>query len=169
MHVTHAEALELRPPTHRADPRSVPWWTAQQALWVAPALLVLMGLGVLLPIPDLARWWFFAPAIAVAIVGFVLLAVLPRYRYRNHRWEVSDQAVYARRGWLFVESRIAPTSRIQTVDTTRGPLEQRFGLTTVVVTTASARGPVRISGLAERTANELVDHLTEATQVGDGT
>lgn len=169
MHKSLESTITLRPPRHRADPRSVRWWTVQQALWVVPSLAVLIGLGLALPIPDLARWWFFAPAIAVALVGLVVVGVLPRYRYRNHRWEVSDQAVYARRGWLWVESRIAPISRIQTVDTRRGPLEQRFGLTTVIVTTASARGPVTISGLATRTADELVDHLTAVTQEGDAT
>lgn len=74
-------------------------------------------------------------------------------------------------GVLLREWRIAPMSRIQTVDTVRGPLEQLFGLATVTVTTASAKGAVRIGGLAHGTAAELAERLTRITQdtPGDAT
>ncbi|GFJ85387.1 PH domain-containing protein [Phytohabitans houttuyneae] len=85
-----------------------------------------------------------------------------------HRWEVTLDAVYARRGWFLQQWRIAPMSRIQTVDTVRGPLEQRFRLATVTVTTASAKGPVRIDGLDHERAEELVRKLTAVTQATDG-
>ncbi|WP_461106985.1 PH domain-containing protein [Tessaracoccus terricola] len=151
----------LRAPANRADPRAVWWWTLQQALWVVPTLAALVVLALLVPA---GRWWFLGPAIAVAAVGLPVMLVLPRYRYRNHLWEMGATAVHARKGWFWVESRIAPLSRVQTVDQTRGPLEQRFGLATVVVTTASSRGPVKISGLAVATADELAARLSELTE-----
>jgi membrane protein YdbS with pleckstrin-like domain len=97
--------------------------------------------------------------------------VMPQWRYRVHRWEVAPQAVYTRAGWLHQESRIAPISRIQTVDSERGPLEQLFGLANVTVTTASAAGPLEIHGLDRDTAQRLVDDLTTAAQAtrGDAT
>ena len=57
------------------------------------------------------------------------------------------QAVYTRTGWLVQERRIAPISRVQTVDTYRGPLDQLFGLANVTVTTASSAGAVHIVAL----------------------
>ncbi|EUA22778.1 bacterial PH domain protein [Mycobacterium xenopi 3993] len=73
--------------------------------------------------------------------GLVVSAVVvPWWRYRVHRWEISPQAVYTRSGWLVQERRIAPISRVQTVDTYRGPLERLFGLANVTVTTASSAG-----------------------------
>ncbi len=147
----------LRAPANRADPRAVWWWTLQQALWVVPTLAALVVLALLVPA---GRWWFLGPAIAVAAVGLPVMLVLPRYRYRNHLWEMGATAVHARKGWFWVESRIAPLSRVQTVDQTRGPLEQRFGLATVVVTTASSRGAVRIRSLDADLAEELAQRLT---------
>ena len=47
----------------------------------------------------------------------VPLFVVPMWRYRVHRWEIRPQAVYTRTGWLVQERRIAPISRVQTVDT----------------------------------------------------
>ena len=66
------------------------------------------------------------------------------------------------------QRRIAPISRIQTVDSERGPFEQLFGLSTVTVTTASAAGPLKIVGLDRGTAQDLVDELTSATEATHG-
>jgi membrane protein YdbS with pleckstrin-like domain len=85
-----------------------------------------------------------------------------------HRWEVTDEAVYVRTGALWQEWRIAPMSRIQTVDTVRGPLEQAFRLATVTVTTASAKGAVRIEGLDHEVAAELAQRLTRITGATPG-
>jgi membrane protein YdbS with pleckstrin-like domain len=109
--------------------------------------------------------------VATAVVAVAHLIVMPQWRYNVHRWEVAPQAVYTRAGWLHQESRIAPISRIQTVDSERGPLEQLFGLADVTVTTASAAGPLSIEGLDRATAERLVDELTTAAQAtrGDAT
>ena len=54
-----------------------------------------------------------------------------------------------------------------TVDTHRGPLEQLFGLANVTVTTASAAGPLKIHGLRNDRADQLVADLTERTRSAD--
>ena len=79
---------------------------------------------------------------AVVLVAALHASVMPQWRYRVHRWEATPTAVYTRAGWFNQERRIAPLSRIQTVDTERGPLEQLFRLANVTVTTASAAGPL---------------------------
>jgi membrane protein YdbS with pleckstrin-like domain len=93
------------------------------------------------------------------------------WRYRVHRWENTETAVYTQTGWLDQERRIAPVSRIQTVDMTRGPVAQALGLASVTVTTASAAGPLRIHGLDVNVARHLVEDLTALTiaERGDAT
>lgn len=59
-------------------------------------------------------------------------------------------------------------SRIQTVDTERGPVQRLFGLSSVTVTTASAAGPIKIAGLDRQQATEVADQLTETTQATPG-
>jgi uncharacterized protein len=112
-----------------------------------------------------------AALVATVALGAAHVVVMPQWRYRVHRWEVAPEAVYTRAGWLHQESRIAPISRIQTVDSERGPLEQLFGLADVTVTTASAAGPLKIHGLDHDIAQRLVDDLTTAAQAtrGDAT
>lgn len=109
-----------------------------------------------------------AAATALVLLAAAHTAIMPRWRYRVHRWEATDDAVYTQAGWLNQEWRVAPMSRIQTVDTQRGPLQQLFGLATVTVTTASAAGPLHIEGLDLRVASELVERLTATTQAAPG-
>ncbi len=117
--------------------------------------------------------WTGTPHVLVFVASVVLAAahivVVPMWRYRVHRWEISDTAVYTRTGWFTQERRIAPISRIQTVDTERGPIERILGLATVTVTTASSAGAVEIVGLEQRLADETAARLTEiaAHNVGD--
>ena len=105
------------------------------------------------------------------VVAVAYVVVMPRWRYRVHRWEATEHAIYTQTGWLNQERRIAPLSRVQTVDLERGPVAQLFGLASVRVTTASAAGPVRIHGLDLPVAQQLVDALTAAAvlEKGDAT
>nr|WP_246400803.1 PH domain-containing protein [Jiangella mangrovi] len=96
---------------------------------------------------------------------------MPLWRYAVHRWEVTEDAVYAVSGWVVREWRVVPLSRIQTVDTIRGPLEQVMNLATLVVTTASSRGAVRVPGIDATVAARVAEELTKITQrtPGDAT
>lgn len=111
------------------------------------------------------RWWVVGVAIAVAAAYVV---VVPEWRYAVHRWEVTETAVYTQRGWWARERRIAPMSRVQTVDLAQGALARAFGLATVTVTTASAAGPLRIDGLDRDVALGLVTELTAKADLVEG-
>src|SRR3954469_4701661 len=153
-------AADLRPPRHRVSPRAIRYWTARAAAgW---ALLVLAQAARLVASAAARRWHVLALAVTVVLAA-THLAVMPRWRYAVHRWEAATDAVYTQSGWFDQERRIAPVSRIQTVDTERGPLEQLFGLSSVTVTTASAAGALEIKGLDRDVADRLVDDLTATT------
>lgn len=112
-------------------------------------------------------WWLHAAAAVVtAVCVLVFVVVVPLWRYRVHRWDVSPDAVYTRSGWLVQERRIAPISRVQTVDTERGPLDRLFGLANVTVTTASSAGAVRIVALDVDVADRVVAQLTDIAAIG---
>jgi membrane protein YdbS with pleckstrin-like domain len=155
--------LDLRPPVNLVNRRAVLLWTTRAALgWLGPLvgelLWLLVGNG--------------GAAIVIVIVTANLalthLVVMPRWRYRVHRWETTPLVVYTQSGWFNQQRRIAPVSRIQTVDTERGPLERLFGLANLTVTTASARGPVHIHGLDLAAAQRLAAELAARTQASAG-
>lgn len=146
----------LRPPRHRVSPRT-PW------VWAAGALVrdaVAVGALALVTGP----WaWFAMPAWGWVLLAVALLAytvAMPALRYVTHRWETTPAAVYTQTGWLTRERRLAPMSRVQTVDLEEGPVSRLLGLANVTVTTASAAGPLHIEGLARDRAVRLVEELT---------
>jgi len=158
-------AASLRAPEHLVDPRAKAYWTVRAlAGWlVIAAVQVVVWIAV--KHPDAVHSILFA---VTGAVGLAHVIVMPRWRYRVHRWEATDTAVYTQSGWFNQERRIAPVARIQTVDTQRGPFEQAFGLANVTVTTASAAGPLKIHGLRRAAAEALVEDLTVRTQAAGG-
>lgn len=158
---------QLRDPANRVSPRACLMWHVESGI---SALVVATGLGIAAALlgRDEMRWWLLGLAVVVCATAAV---VVPRWRYRVHRWEVSANAVYTQRGWWAQERRIAPMSRVQTVDLAQGPLARLFGLATVTVTTASAAGPLQIEGLDRPVALALVDELTRKADLvaGDAT
>lgn len=157
--------MRLRPPNSTLNERVVGWWRVQLLLTTAIPVAVLAVLGLLI---EPARAWLLTPAVVLAVLGLACTLFLPNWWFRVHRWEVTDEAVYVRTGALWQEWRIAPMSRIQTVDTMRGPLEQAFRLATVIVTTASSKGAIKIEGLDHELAAELAEQLTRITQATPG-
>lgn len=146
----------LREPSQRVSPRARLMWLVGAITRSGLLLLLLVAVG---PVFDWVqvRWWWFLLA-GVTLTAYVL--VEPQWRYLVHRWEVTDTAVYTQTGWYSRERRIAPISRIQTVDYTEGAVARLFGLASVTVTTASAAGALVILGLDQTRARQLVDELT---------
>lgn len=148
--------MELRAPRERVSPKARLMWMCTDLLRAVPviALLVLAN----------GPWdWFDLPVWVIALVGVLLVAfalVVPQWRYAVHRWEVTDTAVYTQTGWWARERRIAPMSRVQTVDHREGAISRLFGLATVRITTASSAGALTIEGLEQQRALEIVDDLT---------
>ncbi|MEV7086436.1 PH domain-containing protein [Streptomyces sp. NPDC093085] len=161
-------ARRLRPPRNTLDGRAVGWWRAQWLVLTAGPAAVLATPALLLDLLAPARGWLLGAAAVLALLGLGCTALIPGWWFRLHRWEVTDKAVYVRTGFFWQEWRIAPMSRIQTVDTVRGPLEQLFRLSTVIVTTASSKGAVHIRGLDHEVAAELAERLTQLTGATPG-
>ncbi|MGW0732704.1 PH domain-containing protein [Streptomyces sp. NPDC002851] len=162
---------QLRPPRHRVDPRARRWWTVQALLcFSGPLLLTAVALLTVAALffPGALPW--LAPLVGAVLVLPALghLLVMPRWRYAVHAWELGGAAVYAASGWYWQQRRIAPLSRVQTVDTVRGPLQRRYGLATVTVTTASTAGDIRIAGLSDADAEELSHRIGVAAQAVPG-
>ncbi len=157
------------PPT--AAPVREPAWSLSRSaigLWLTESVISSLVLGIplaafLLLAPDdagtpvpLLRW--LAP-IAYGLYVVVAIGVRPWLKHRVYRWEVTADAVFTRTGWLAQTWTLVPISRIQTVDVTRGVLQQLFGLASVAVLTASSQGTVRFVHLELDVALRGADDL----------
>lgn len=154
-------AISLRDPAHRVSPRARVMWVVSA---VTEGVVAIVALTVAVLVWDVPAWTI--ALLAVVVVAWA--AVVPQWRYLVHRWETTETAVYTQTGWWARERRIAPMSRIQTVDYAEGPVERLFGLASVTVTTASAAGALSISGLERDVARRLVDDLTRQADAVEG-
>jgi len=158
----------LRAPAHRVSPRARSWWALRSAIGTVVVLAPQVVVAVVLP--SYASL-ILVTGVLTLVLGVAHVLLVPRWRYALHRWEITDDAVHTLSGWLRLEWRIAPISRVQTVDTDRGPLQRAFGLSSVTVTTASSSGALTIDGLDADAAVDLADRLTRVTETlgGDAT
>src|SRR6478609_5294758 len=159
--------MQLREPRERVSPKAPLMWATVagiEGLVVVVAVAVAGPVTGWLPVP----WWVVG---ILALVSVADVVVVPRWRYATHRWEITGTAVYTQTGWWARECRIAPMSRIQTVDHAEGAIARLFGLATVTVTTASSAGALEIVGLERDRALALVEELTiqADTVPGDAT
>jgi membrane protein YdbS with pleckstrin-like domain len=148
--------MRLRSPRERVSPRA-------RLMWAGTDLLRLVPVTALLVLGDGPWHWFTLPAwlwVAYAVLAAAYVVAVPQWRYLVHRWEVTETAVYTQTGWWARERRIAPMSRVQTVDHREGVVSRLFGLATVRVTTASSDGALTIEGLDRDRAVTVVDDLT---------
>jgi membrane protein YdbS with pleckstrin-like domain len=157
-----SNGVHLRDPAHRVSPRARTMWMVSAAVEGAVACVVL--LVAVLAWDRVPAWTLVL--LVVAVVAWV--AVVPQWRFLVHRWETTATAVYTQTGWWARERRIAPMSRIQTVDYAEGPIARLFGLASVTVTTASAAGALSIDGLDRDVARRLVDDLTRQADAVEG-
>ncbi|MGY1619176.1 PH domain-containing protein [Geodermatophilus sp. SYSU D00691] len=165
--------------TTAPPPVRMPAWQLSRSaiwLWITEGIIASLFNAVLVaaflvfvpaeggPLP-LLRWLVPALAVAYAVTA---IGIRPFVRYRVHRWEVTGEAVYTLTGWLTRTWTLVPIARIQTVDVTRGVLQQLFGLASIAVLTASSQGTVRVPNLELDVANRVAEDLARrAEQVRD--
>ena len=134
---------------------------------IASAVIVigqLIAIGLLMPDGPLKV----VAAIAALLLIPALLVWLARKKYQYTAWRLDDEGFALRRGKFWsVETRV-PTSRVQHLDLVRGPLERRFGLSTLVMHTAGTRqSAVSVNGLEAGDAERLRDVLTRGMDDDD--
>ena len=145
------------------DPPGEPWVRVSPRLSTLRRLLLLVvgapaavAAGVLLAL--MTRWL----GIAVGLVGLVGVAWGWRIVGRAVRaWGYAERAedLLVTRGILNRQLVVVPYGRMQYVDVTAGPLDRRFGLSTVQLHTAAAATDARIPGLVPAEAARLRDRL----------
>lgn len=129
------------------------------------AVLSLIAIGLFLPWPSLRLPLSVASLVALPTFGVWL--ALKQYRYTH--WRLDAEGFALRRGRMWRRETRVPASRVQHLDLNRGPLERRFGLSTLVIHTAGTRhSAVAITGLDADDAEHLRDALGRQLDNDDG-
>ena len=162
--------VPLRNPANPVSRKAIALWLLEAVFW---AILLIGGSYFLARWIDGDRWswlpdwamdniWWLPVLVAVLLTPSTLIE--PFWRYAVHRWELSEDVVYARSGWISREWVFVPVSRIQTVDKAQGWIERMLGLATVEIRTASHAGSSTIKGLDYEVAAGLAEGLARRAE-----
>jgi uncharacterized protein len=153
-------------PAERLDPRAITLWRIAGTLNVLPLLIGAGFAGwALLRFGDVSFFFGILLALAVLALAGVVVGVVPELRWRRWRYEIRPDEVDLQRGIFWISRTLVPLARIQHVDTRQGPLQRRFGLSTVVLYTAA--GPNQIPELSTPVAERARDRIAELTREHD--
>lgn len=105
-------------------------------------------------------------ALLIGIVSaYLFIYLIPRLRYRRWRYEIFEQEIYIQHGILIVTRTLVPMLRVQHVDTKQGPILKRFGLATVLISTAATTH--EIPALNEDDASDIRDRISTLARVDE--
>lgn len=153
-------------PAERLDPRAKTLWRITGVLNMLPLLI---GAGfaswAILRFGGVSFFVGVLPVFAVLALAVFVVGVVPGLRWMRWRYEIRPDEVDLQRGILWISRTLVPLARIQHVDTRQGPLQRRFGLSTVVFYTAA--GPNQIPELSTPVAAEARDSIAELTRDQD--
>lgn len=151
-------------PTRKLDKRAVKVWRIEAAIsTVVIDAIILVVAGLL--------YWFEAIglllAIALVAVGILIailyIGVYPTFRYARWFFDVTPDEVDLMEGIIFRKRTIIPLVRVQSVDTSQGPILRMFDISTVSVATAA--GSHVIPALSQEEADTLRDHISALARV----
>jgi putative membrane protein len=120
---------------------------------MAPYVLIAAGLTIAAFLID--------PRAGIGALGAALIACWAALRWRTHGHAEDARALYVTGGLLRRRLRIMPHEKVQTISVSRGPLQRRMRLATLLVDTAGASSthPLRMADLDAAEADVKADRL----------
>lgn len=153
-------------PKEKLDPRARRVWTIGDLLMTA--ILTTVAWGVTYTLWRALEFDRMATFVIPAAFGVVLVAwafIRPEIEFRQWRFEIREDEVDLLHGVITRTRQVVPMSRIQHVDTRRGPLQRRYGLATVQFFTAA--GGMEIPQLSVERAEQVRDQIAALAKVHD--
>ena len=152
------------PPREHLDPRARTLWRLSALVQTVPmVLLTLAAVALLVRLDRVPLLLAVVVAVAVLAVAVVTVWTVPDLVWRRWRYDIGETEVDLQHGWLTVTRTLIPMTRVQHVDTRRGPLQRRFGLASVVLFTAA--GASEIPALADAVADAARDRIAALANV----
>jgi membrane protein YdbS with pleckstrin-like domain len=159
-------APHLRLPREKLDPNAKRVWIIGDVFTFLVFGAIVFGIAAVVRWLLEAHWGWVAGATGIVVLLGLLWTVLtPPIRYNQWRFEIREDEVDLLHGIVVKTRQIVPMSRIQHVDTVRGPIQRRYGLASVVFYTAA--GSMTIPELSDERAASVRDQIATLAKVHD--
>ena len=101
--------------------------------------------------------------IAIIILSIIYIFISPIIRYNRYKYKINDEEVDVIEGLWFITRTIVPIERLHKITLQRGPIDNIFGLSKVIITTAGGDAVIRFleNEKAEKIAESLKNKVNE--------
>ncbi len=107
------------------------------------------------------------PALVIAVLPDIIAYIAIHLRFDTIWYAISDRGLYVRRGiWIITEHTIT-LENIQNVSVRRGPIEQLFGISTVVIETAGSSASGEEEGVFAVGNQTIMVGLDNAAEISE--
>lgn len=140
------------------------------SLWRLRAALVLLAVVALVVAAGVASGAGAAAVLAATAIGAgggLLVRVWTGLVWRSWLFRIDEGALHLRHGVLTRRESTIPFHRVQHIDLEAGPLERRFGLTSLILRTASASSDATVPGIDAAEADALRARILGLVGTGD--
>ena len=93
----------------------------------------------------------------LTVVSILNLVISPYFRYKRYKYIITEDKVDVVEGYIFIKREIVPIDRIHKITLERGPIDNIFGLSKVILTTAGGTVTIKFLKLSE--AEKISDSL----------
>ena len=95
--------------------------------------------------------------IGTAFYSLLNLILFPRIRYERYKYYISEDIIDVKKGLFVITRTVIPTSRVQKIEVSNGPIDRYFSLSNVIIYTAA--GITEIKFLSEKEANKITESI----------
>ncbi|HEY7815798.1 MAG TPA: PH domain-containing protein [Nakamurella sp.] len=148
---------------HRLSRRVIAYWRWRWLLSLLPALLLLAALAIVIPWGD--AWIRWSAFIVLAAAGFIGVVFLPPIRYRVFWYAISPTEIDIQHGIVFIKRSVIPMNRVQSLRVERGPIADRYRMSTLRISTAAST--LSVSGLDRPEADAVCTRISQLADVAD--
>jgi membrane protein YdbS with pleckstrin-like domain len=166
LQVNPAAATVYLEPSEKLDPRSRRVWLIGDLIGAVVVTAIVAGIMFMLDWwLDLGRVWSIGVPVVLGLAQLAWAIIRPEIEFRQWRFEIREDEVDLLHGVITRTRQVVPMSRIQHVDTERGPIQRRYGLSTVKFFTAA--GAMEIPQLSDERADAVRDQIATLAKVHD--
>lgn len=152
-------------PSKRLHPHTLNVMRLAEAIGWGIAVAAALGYLILAFVKNWPLWpaWI---AITVSILLFaVFVFIAPSIRMRIFAYEVFEEEIHIRKGFITITYITIPMTKVQHVEVKRGPIMRKYKLASVNIMTASSHQS--IPGLSNENAKQLRQQIAILARIGD--
>ncbi len=141
-------------------------WRIHGIIIFVVLMMMVVAYGVIrLFVSELPYWPIWLGVVFAGIMGIIHIFITPPIKMMYWGYELREEEIDIQYGLIVIRRTLIPMTRIQHVDTEHGPIQRRFKLATLSISTAG--GNHKIPALKEATANALRQDIARLANMSE--